>query len=208
MFLIAVALLFILMTVLLQFYFRYNTLFLKAACTSVGVMLSLWAVLKKADVFSILVFCALLLCMAADVILELRFVIGMLVFLCGHLFLIAALLQFAQPQWVSLLLWLLLYSGTVLLFRKYIPQLGSRFLPFMVYPVILLGMLSLALPLPFMLHNTGSWLFAAGAFLFSCSDLLLAHNIITENHQRWRSHLVMYWYEPAIFLLALSVFYR
>lgn len=104
MFLIAVALLFILMTVLLQFYFRYNTLFLKAACTSVGVMLSLWAVLKKADVFSILVFCALLLCMAADVILELRFVIGMLVFLCGHLFLIAALLQFAQPQWVSLLL--------------------------------------------------------------------------------------------------------
>lgn len=204
MFLLAVALLFIALLVLLQFYFHYNTLLLKAACTAVGVALSLWAVLSKTDAFSVLVFCALLVCMAADVILELHFVSGMLVFLCGHLLLIAALLLLAQPQWTSLPLWALFYSGTVLFFRKYIPQLGKLLLPFMVYPVILLGMLSLALPLPFVLHSAGSWLLAAGALLFSCSDLLLAHNIITKKH----NHLVMYWYETAIFFLALSVFYR
>ncbi|RAQ30180.1 hypothetical protein DPQ25_01340 [Hydrogeniiclostridium mannosilyticum] len=78
-----------------------------------------------------------------------------------------------------MLLWVVLYSSAILLFRKYIPQLGNRFLPFMVYPAILLGMLSLALP--FMLHNTGSWLICRRSSPFFCSGLLLAHNLTTKN---------------------------
>lgn len=207
MFWFVIALFFILMITLLQFYFRFNTLPLKASCTAVGVILALWASLKEPNFFSWLICGALVLCMIADVILELHFVSGMLVFLTGHLMLITALLLYTPTHWISLLLWFLFYVGVVFFFRKYIPKLGKRFLPFAVYPAILLGMLSLTLPLPFILNHAGSWIFTFGALLFCCSDLLLAHNILSENSNRRRNHLVMYLYETAIFSLAFSVFY-
>ncbi len=76
----------------------------------------------------------------------------------------------------------------------------------MVYPAILLGMLSLALP--FMLHNTGSWLVCRRSSPF----FLLRPAACTQSHYKeppnGEAIWLCNWYEPVIFLLALSVFYR
>ena len=146
----------------------------------------------------------LVLCAAADVVLSIRFVGGMGIFLLGHLCYIAAFLRAAPLTLWSIPLFFLMASAVFLLFRRQIPAMKDRLVPFCVYAAVLLAMLALALPLPFSLGWPGG-LAAAGAALFVLSDLLLARNLLA-GATRFSDVFSLACYYTGQLLLASSVF--
>ena len=203
------------MGVLTQTYFRQRkqykdnakALTVKASCTFIPVLLCLYAlILKNSSFEKWLLFAGVFLCMVADVVIGIHFVGGMLTFLVAHLFFIAYYLTLAPFNGISLVIFIVLYAGVVKLFWRYIPSLGSRFVPFAVYSAVLALMFSIAFMLPWSLKNAGAVCIAIGAGLFVLSDSLLADNTFGAVTVM-KDHLVMYLYYPAVYLLAISAFY-
>ena len=203
------------MGVLTQTYFRQRkqykdnakALTVKASCTFIPVLLCLYAlILKNSSFEKWLLFAGVFLCMVADVVIGIHFVGGMLTFLVAHLFFIAYYLTLAPFNGISLVIFIVLYAGVVKLFWRYIPSLGSRFVPFAVYSAVLALMFSIAFMLPWSLKNAGAVCIAVGAGLFVLSDSLLAGNTFGAVTVM-KDHLVMYLYYPAVYLLAISAFY-
>ena len=134
--------------------------------------------LQKADVLAGLVFCALLLCIAADVILERRFAVGMLAFLYRRLF---------EPRFFSLpgrsgpfcfFGWFSIAapsSFSANIFHSW----ETDFFPSWFIRPFCWACFHWRCPLCCTIPAAG--LFAAGALLFFCSGLLLTHNLTTKN---------------------------
>lgn len=180
---------------------------LKAACTFVPVLLCLYAIVTtNAPPEKWLLFAGIFICMAADVVIGIHFVSGVLVFFAAHLFFIVYYLTLAPFNEFSLILFAVLFACVARMNWRYVPTLAKRLAPFTAYAAALVFMFSVAAMLPFALKNAGSVCIAAGAGLFLLSDSILAGNtlgIVTKIKDR----LVMYLYYPAVYLLAVSAFY-
>ena len=152
--------------------------------------------LQKADVLAGLVFCALLLCIAADVILERRFVVGMLAFLYGRLF---------EPRFFSLpgrsgpfcfFGWFSIAapsSFSANIFHSW----ETDFFPSWFIRPFCWACFHWRCPLCCTIPAAG--LFAAGALLFSAPACCL-HTISLQRTAQRRSHLVMQLVRTCYFL--------
>ena len=149
-----------------------------------------------------LLFWGLAACCAADCVLELHFVSGMAAFGAAHVLFILSILQAGKPVWVSIPLWLVLYGITAFLYRKIIPTLGNKLVPFLLYPAVLMAMASLALVLPFTAGER-YWPSAIGALVFAVSDLLVAKGVLVGN-SRSCQHFTLALYDLALLGLALG----
>ncbi len=149
------------------------------------------------------VFWFFLLCTAADALLELQFVLGMLLFGAGHICLLVWLFGIASPTLWSLVLWAAAYALTALLFRRELPGLKGALLPFLLYPAILCATLALSLPLPFLM----GWKFtpaALGALCFFISDLMVAKEQLSGGYSRYQKPIMLlYW--GALYLFSASI---
>ena len=153
--------------------------------------------------FSQVVFWFFLLCTAADALLEISFVPGMLVFGAAHVCLILWLWGLSSPAWWSLALWVGVYVLTAVLFRKELPTLGKLTVPFLLYPALLGGSLALALPLPF-LAGKALWPVALGCLLFYISDMLVAKNQLSRWPDKWQKPIMaLYW--GALYLISTGL---
>lgn len=153
--------------------------------------------------FSQVVFWFFLLCTAADALLEISFVPGMLVFGAAHVCLILWLWGLSSPTWWSLALWVAVYILTAVLFRKELPTLGKLTVPFLLYPALLGGSLALAAPLPF---TAGArwWPVALGCLLFYVSDMLVAKNQLSRWPDKWQKPIMaLYW--GALYLISTGL---
>ena len=153
--------------------------------------------------FSQVVFWFFLLCTAADALLEISFVPGMLVFGAAHVCLILWLWGMSSPTWWSLALWVGVYILTAVLFRKELPTLGKLTVPFLLYPALLGGSLALAAPLPF---TAGArwWPVALGCLLFYVSDMLVAKNQLSRWPDKWQKPIMaLYW--GALYLISTGL---
>ena len=149
-----------------------------------------------------MIFWFFLLCTAADALLEISFVPGMLVFGAAHVCLIFWLWGLSSPTWWSLALWVAVYILTAVLFRKELPTLGKLTAPFLLYPALLGGSLALAAPLPF---TTGArwWPVALGCLLFYVSDMLVAKNQLSRWPDKWQKPIMaLYW--AALYLISMG----
>jgi uncharacterized membrane protein YhhN len=179
----------------------------KAACTFITVLVCLYGMIETgASGATWILFAGICICVAADVIIGIHFVAGMLVFLCAHLCFIAYFLTLAPLKGLSIVLFALLYAGIVKGFWKFLPALGKRLVPFTVYPAVLIIMFSIAMLLPFSLGSVGSVFLAVGAGLFAVSDVILAGNTLGD-YSKTKDRAVLYLYYPAVYFLAVSVFY-
>ena len=153
--------------------------------------------------FSQVVFWFFLLCTAADALLEISFVPGMLVFGAAHVCLILWLWGLSSPTWWSLGRWVGVYVLTAVLFRKELPTLGKLTVPFLLYPALLGGSLALALPLPF-LAGKALWPVALGCLLFYISDMLVAKNQLSRWPDKWQKPIMaLYW--GALYLISTGL---
>ena len=152
--------------------------------------------------FAQVIFWFFLLCTAADALLEISFVPGMLVFGAAHVCLIFWLWGLSSPTWWSLALWVAVYILTAVLFRKELPTLGKLTAPFLLYPALLGGSLALAAPLPF---TAGArwWPVALGCLLFYVSDMLVAKNQLSRWPDKWQKPIMaLYW--AALYLISMG----
>ena len=153
--------------------------------------------------FAQVVFWFFLLCTAADALLEISFVPGMLVFGAAHVCLIFWLWGLSSPTWWSLALWVAVYILTAVLFRKELPTLGKLTVPFLLYPALLGGSLALAAPLTF---TAGArwWPVALGCLLFYISDMLVAKNQLSRWPDKWQKPIMaLYW--AALYLISVGL---
>ena len=153
--------------------------------------------------FAQVVFWFFLLCTAADALLEISFVPGMLVFGAAHVCLIFWLWGLSSPTWWSLALWVAVYILTAVLFRRELPTLGKLTVPFLLYPALLGGSLALAAPLPF---TAGArwWPVALGCLLFYISDMLVAKNQLSRWPDKWQKPIMaLYW--AALYLISVGL---
>ena len=153
--------------------------------------------------FAQVIFWFFLLCTAADALLEISFVPGMLVFGAAHVCLIFWLWGLSAPTWWSLVLWVAVYILTAVLFRKELPTLGKLTVPFLLYPALLGGSLALAAPLPF---TAGArwWPVALGCLLFYISDMLVAKNQLSRWPDKWQKPIMaLYW--AALYLISVGL---
>ncbi len=153
--------------------------------------------------FAQVIFWFFLLCTAADALLEISFVPGMLVFGAAHVCLIFWLWGLSSPTWWSLALWVAVYILTAVLFRKELPTLGKLTVPFLLYPALLGGSLALAAPLPF---TAGArwWPVALGCLLFYVSDMLVAKNQLSRWPDKWQKPIMaLYW--AALYLISMGL---
>jgi len=184
-----------------------KALVVKASCTFIPVLLCLYAlIITNAPVTKWLLFAGVFICMAADVVIGIQFVAGMLTFLIAHLCFIAYFLTLAPFNGISLIIFIVLYACVARLFWRYVPTLGSRLIPFAVYPAVLALMFSIAAMLPFVLNSAGAVCIAVGAGLFVISDSILADTTLGTVTQV-KDRLIMYLYYPAVYLLAISAFF-
>lgn len=179
----------------------------KAAATFVSVCISFSGALYFGGWFWTVCIAAFL-CMVADIWIQYSLIPGVLVFLSAHLFFIAWMF-FSGGQ----LGWNLLFSAIVCGFllwgyRRWLKAFGSQSLFLSVYLFILLCMAFTAASIPFTRQSAGVWMLLAGALCFVASDLILGASIITGKKSEWKDKAVMLLYEPAVFLLTLSVFYQ
>ena len=156
--------------------------------------------------FAQVIFWFFLLCTAADALLEISFVPGMLVFGAAHVCLIFWLWGLSSPTWWSLALWVAVYILTAVLFRKELPTLGKLTAPFLLYPALLGGSLALAAPLPF---TAGArwWPAPLGCLLFYISDMLVAKNQLSRWPDKWQKP-IMALYCAALYLISTGAWPR
>lgn len=156
--------------------------------------------LKGEDPFKSPIFWFFLLCMAADALLEIQFVLGMLLFGCAHVCLILWIWGVFPPTWWSLPIWAAVYGVTAFLFRRELPKLGRLTLPFCLYPALLGASLALAAPLPVLAGGT-YWPLALGLLSFYVSDMMVAKQELSGLSERSQKPIMLlYW--AALYLIA------
>jgi uncharacterized membrane protein YhhN len=153
---------------------------------------------------------ALAFCLGGDVFLALpqkkMFLIGLISFLCGHIFYIIALFSVAQLSKLTLVgsLTGLVISGGVYSWLR--PHLGSMKTPVLIYVIVITVMLSGACTVlgDSTLVRTGRIMVFAGALSFYFSDLFVARDrFLKREFQNRIIGLPMYY--TGQFLLAFSV---
>lgn len=149
------------------------------------------------------VFWFYVLCTAADALLELSFVPGMLLFGAAHVCLIIWLWGLAPAGWPSLAVWLIAYAAAAWLFRKELPKLGKLLVPFCLYPALLGGSLALGVVLPFT-AGIELWPVAVGAVCFFVSDMMVAKSELSGLDPKWQKPIMaLYW--GALYLISAAL---
>ncbi|MCB0012746.1 MAG: lysoplasmalogenase [Anaerolineales bacterium] len=137
------------------------------------LLLAIFALGEAGGMLRWLLAAALLFCAGGDIALEWDrdrlFVLGLALFLVGHLFYVASFLL--EPAWAGRPVWViplvLLTAG--LIARRLWPNLGKLRGPVVAYIIVIVAMACSAV-----LLEGGSWLVIIGALTFMASDTLIA----------------------------------
>ena len=114
---------------------------------------------------------ALALCVAADALLEIKFYMGMGLFLGGHLCYIAWFLCRQKLGMVQMIAFLVLAVIGILLIAHLRPMLKGRMIPYSVYAGVLISMCACGIGC--VTGGTAGILTAVGAVLFLISDVMV-----------------------------------
>ncbi|MCL2192178.1 MAG: lysoplasmalogenase [Treponema sp.] len=212
-------------------YIRCRTMKKLAVPATVLKGLSTWIIvcaalvgtlLGQPSVFSTLIIAGLVMGLSGDVSLSLSrpdktgFIAGIFFFGFGHLCYIVALIIVSSlvPVLVSIPIFAVLYTIFLVILLRKRANLGSMFVPVLVYGIIVVYILSLSLTIPFSVFPLGLILFFAGV-LFATSDALLAKNNFSVSAGKptldpsavRREAALLFLYFLAQSLFAVSVFY-
>ena len=170
--------------------------FFKALATFSAFVVALHGLCKSYSVSDLFLCIGLMVCTAADVILDIRFVPGMGVFALGHLMYSTAYVLKCPPGTVNFIVMCVFMATMLSLIFRYGNKLGRRKPAFALYAMVLSIMLSLAI--------TQKPLLLTGAALFVSSDLMLARNMIFGMNRKM-DYLTLAIYYLGQFLIATSV---
>lgn len=177
-----------------------RALVFKGAATLCCAGLAILGAIQSPDAAHWMLAAGLLVCMLADVLLGIRFLVGMGCFALGHVFYCTAYVLFASPRLISLIVFGILSLLLLLVFPWAKKHSGGRnILPFFAYGLVLCLMLALAvLQKPLLL---------TGAILFVISDLMLGIRMAKGIPGRIYDYLCLGCYYLAQCFIGLSVLF-
>ena len=155
---------------------------------------------------------ALVFYIAADVLLECRFVLGAVIFSAGHLCMIIGFLTGGEVSGGSagiILLTAFFVVAACFAVRRHIPHLkGKRLLlPAIAYVAALSVMASLGVIAGLQTGNCIGMFSALGGVAFVVSDILLGMNRLGRKRSRARGAAVLILYYLAVYLLSMRVWW-
>lgn len=173
--------------------------------------LNLLFALKSGGVpgFVIFVLLGLIFGMAADILLGIEFIFGILAFALGHIFYLVAFCRLESPRWSDLifilplvLISIIFVAGTP--FIKVEDPLMKKLV--LGYAVIIACMLGKAIANYLACREVYSLLILIGSIMFWFSDLILAIDMFgTSSRLTWVLCAYSYW--PAQCIIAFSLFF-
>lgn len=195
--------------ILLKAGLHRESLIAKCAVTFLSVASAGFAVcLKGGNPLAEPAFWFFVLCTGADALLEIRFVPGMLLFGGAHFCLIVWMVEMVsgggnQMVWTSVVVWLPIYTFTLILFRKELQKLGRRRLPFCLYSALLSASFALGLTVPFVAGETYLTL-ALGILCFYVSDMMVGKATLSSL-PRWCQKPTMGLYWGGLYLISAAL---
>ena len=194
-------------------YYEYGGLWLKSLTSSgfviTGLINLLFAFSSRAEkkLFSGLMASGLLLCMIGDVVINLEFIPGALIFAIGHIFYFGAYCGLIKPKAKDFVPCLLIFCGAVAILLLY-P--GFDFVPIILavclfYALIISFMAGKAISNFIRCRGAVTSIILAGSVLFFISDLALVLYMF-GNADRTMDTICLLTYFPAQCLLAFSIF--
>lgn len=159
--------------------------------------------LKGENPFLNLVFWFVVVCMAADALLEIHFLTGMLTFGLAHALLIIWVITIGVNP-VSIILWALALGICCFSFRRELIQMKTGAIPYIFYAALLVATFALSVPLGF--ANRSEFLtLSLGATCFLASDYLIAQRQLTGIQSKARSAAIMLLYWGALYLITATL---
>lgn len=177
-------------------YSRAARLAFKGLTTMLAAALALYAYRETGQTYALVMAGGILLCAAADVMLELKFLAGTALFALGHLAYIVSFWVRSKPGTASILLFGALAAlGTIVALwaRR---KVKFSVLPFYLYILVISLMVASALaqpPLAFL-----------GAVLFFLSDAIIGRRLVLPDRNPWDRACILLYY-LAQFVLAYSL---
>ncbi len=135
-----------------------------------------------------------LLCTVADLLLELHFVTGMLVFAAAHVGVLWTLGAAGLVDWPwTLAVWLALMVLGCVLFRRELVEMKGKGLPFLFYFGVLASAAAFALPSVF-IGGAPCLLWTIGMGCFFVSDLMVGKSALSHLDPKWEKPVMaLYW---------------
>lgn len=142
----------------------------------------------------------------ADILLEIKFMAGVICFGAGHICLIAGLLGYTAPDWITGVVWVLECTVAFVIFRPYLKRLKKLKVPVCIYTMILCGMSAMNVTLAFAEPDFGTGLRAVGSICFLISDGIIGWNFVHHRRSRSSGAVLMILYYLAVYLLAAAFY--
>lgn len=193
----------------LQYYRTKNTtakkaLVWKALATFMAVAAAFGAVLKDAGTISHLILAGTIFCMAADVLLEIRFLAGVACFGMGHICFIAGFYKDGDYRNYTPVIFIILLAIMLALFSGFFGVLKGLLVPGIIYAVLLCAMAAIAVTAAISQRDVSGIVRGAGGMCFFISDAVLGWSTLKGIKDKGYGALVLILYFPAVYLLVLS----
>ncbi len=189
---------------LLYQYFKYRdarhrkaALFFKGTATLFAAVLAVYGAAAYPGAGQWLIAAGLVVCAAADVALDVRFLPGMALFGLGHVLYCTAYVFRGQPRLESLIVFSVLAVFCLIRYPKLKKYAGSKSpIPYLCYALLLCAMLGLAV------SQRGILLLGAACFVLS--DSMLAYRLMMKVRSRPYDYLLLLFYYGGQLLIGAS----
>lgn len=180
---------------------KRKVLAFKAAATLAADMLAVIAALQEKTVSAWFVAVGIFLYACADILLEIKFIWGILCFGVGHVWMIAGIGLQGISAGASVLIFVLLYGIAFFVFRPYFGRLKQLKMPGLIYAVLLCMMSAAAWGAAITAGTMWSWARAVGSLCFVISDGIIGWTFIHRSRTRCSGAILMILYYLAVYLL-------
>lgn len=183
---------------------KRKVLAFKAAATLAADMLAVIAALQEKTVSAWFVAVGIFLYACADILLEIKFIWGILCFGVGHVWMIAGIGLQGISAGASALIFVLLYGIAFFVFRPYLGRLKQLKMPGLIYAALLCMMSAAAWGAAITAGTMWSWARAVGSLCFVISDGIIGWTFIHRSRTRCSGAILMILYYLAVYLLGAA----
>ena len=183
---------------------KRKVLAFKAAATLAADMLAVIAALQEKTVSVWFVAVGIFLYACADILLEIKFIWGILCFGVGHVWMIAGIGLQGLSAGASVLIFVLLYGIAFFVFRPYFGRLKQLKMPGLIYAALLCMMSAAAWGAAITAGTMWSWARAVGSLCFVISDGIIGWTFIHRSRTRCSGAILMILYYLAVYLLGAA----
>ena len=183
---------------------KRKVLAFKAAATMKADFLAVIAALQENTVSAWFIAVGIFLYACADVLLEIKFIWGILCFGFGHVWMIAGIGLQGFSAGAAVLVFVLLYGIAFFLFRPYLGRLKQLKMPGLIYAALLCMMSAAAWGAAITAGTMWSWARAVGSLCFVISDGIIGWTFIHRSRTRCSGAVLMILYYVAVYLLGAA----